>query len=108
MKLVESGVPKEKIALLAVPLIPLQIILPIAISRFTVGPRPLDVYLKAMPYRLVFGLFAAGLVWITPLFVQNGVIPISYIILLVGIYVLHQVIIFFLKRNLLFFYFQFI
>lgn len=49
--MVEAGVPKEKFALMAVPLIPLQIVLPLAISKYTAGARPLDVYLKAMPYR---------------------------------------------------------
>lgn len=51
LKLVERGVPKEKLALIAVPLVPLQIILPLVISKYTAGPRPMDVYLKAIPYR---------------------------------------------------------
>ncbi|KAF7992891.1 hypothetical protein HCN44_005235 [Aphidius gifuensis] len=91
LKLVDAGVPKEKVALLAVPLIPLQIVLPLAISRYTSGPRPMDVFLKAMPYRLLFGLLAALLVWVTPLFVQNGVVPIYYIFILLGIYVFYQI-----------------
>lgn len=91
LKLVDAGVPKEKVALLAVPLIPLQIVLPLAISRYTSGPRPMDVFLKAMPYRLLFGLLAALLVWVTPFFVQNGVVPVYYIFLLLGIYVFYQV-----------------
>lgn len=51
LKLVEAGIPKEKFALMAVPMIPLQILLPLAISKYTVGPRPMDVYIMAMPYR---------------------------------------------------------
>lgn len=51
LKLVEEGVPKEHLALLAVPMVPLQIILPLIISKYTSGPRPLDVFYKAMPYR---------------------------------------------------------
>jgi MFS transporter, PAT family, solute carrier family 33 (acetyl-CoA transportor), member 1 len=53
LKLVERGVPKEKLALIAVPLVPLQIILPLVISKYTAGPRPMDVYLKAIPYRYI-------------------------------------------------------
>jgi MFS transporter, PAT family, solute carrier family 33 (acetyl-CoA transportor), member 1 len=45
------GVPKAQLALLAVPLVPLQIILPLVISRWTTGPRPMDIFLKAIPYR---------------------------------------------------------
>ncbi|XP_043270716.1 acetyl-coenzyme A transporter 1 [Venturia canescens] len=91
LKLVEAGVPKEKLALMAVPLIPLQIVLPLAISRYTSGGRPLDVYLRAMPYRLVFGLFAALLVWITPSLLNNGQVPAYYFVILIAIYVVHQI-----------------
>lgn len=37
LKLVESGIPKEKLGLMAVPLIPLQIALPLVISKYTTG-----------------------------------------------------------------------
>lgn len=37
LKLVEYGIPKEKIALLSLPLVPIQILLPFLISRYTVG-----------------------------------------------------------------------
>lgn len=49
--MIEAGIPKEKIALMAVPLIPLQIVLPLFISKYTAGPKPMDIYLKAIPYR---------------------------------------------------------
>ncbi len=52
LKLVEAGVPKEQLALLAVPMVPLQILLPVIISKYTAGPRPLDVFYKAFPFRL--------------------------------------------------------
>lgn len=51
LKLVESGVHKENLALLAVPMVPLQIVLPWILSRITCGPRPLDLFTKAFPYR---------------------------------------------------------
>lgn len=51
LKLVEAGVPKEQMALLAVPMVPLQILLPVVISKYTAGPRPLDVFYKAFPFR---------------------------------------------------------
>lgn len=53
LKLVEAGVPKETMALLAVPMVPLQILLPLIISKYTAGPRPLDVFHKAFPFRLL-------------------------------------------------------
>ncbi|PBC27881.1 Acetyl-coenzyme A transporter [Apis cerana cerana] len=91
LKLVEAGIPKEKFALMAVPMIPLQILLPLAISKYTVGPRPMDVYIRAMPYRLAFGLVAAFLVWLTPYVVTGGQVPAYYFILLISLYMIHQI-----------------
>lgn len=51
LKLIESGLPKEQLALFAVPMVPVQIILPLMISKYTHGPQPMDVFLKAYPYR---------------------------------------------------------
>ncbi|XP_035734293.1 acetyl-coenzyme A transporter 1-like [Vespa mandarinia] len=91
LKLVEAGIPKEKFALMAVPMTPLQIFLPLAISKYTVGPRPMDIYMKAMPYRLAFGLIAACLVWITPYIINNGQVPMYYFIILIVLYLIHQI-----------------
>jgi len=51
LKMIDAGFPKEKLALMAVPLVPLQIVLPLAISKYTVGPRPMNIYISAFPYR---------------------------------------------------------
>ncbi|XP_050297241.1 acetyl-coenzyme A transporter 1 [Anthonomus grandis grandis] len=93
LKLVEAGIPKEKLGLMAIPLIPIQLALPVIISKYTTGPKPLDIFLKAIPYRLLFGIIAAFLVWITPTLVPNASLglPVSYVALLLGCYALHQV-----------------
>ncbi|KAG8225743.1 hypothetical protein J437_LFUL011999 [Ladona fulva] len=91
LKLVDAGIPKEELAMLVVPLVPLQIVMPLVISKYTAGPRPMDIYLKAVPYRLAFGLGAAFVVWITPTFVRNGTVPSYYYILLLGSFSFHQV-----------------
>jgi PAT family acetyl-CoA transporter-like MFS transporter 1 len=51
LKLIEKGVPKEKLALLAVPMVPIQVLLPILISKYTAGPKPMNIFLKAIPFR---------------------------------------------------------
>ncbi|KAJ7324655.1 hypothetical protein JRQ81_017675 [Phrynocephalus forsythii] len=91
LKLVEEGVPKEHLALLAVPMVPLQIILPLIISKYTAGPKPLNTFYKAMPFRLLFGLEFAFLVWWTPKVKYEGGFPIYYYIILLLSYALHQV-----------------
>jgi len=92
LKLVEAGVHKENLAMLAVPMVPLQIILPWVISRITCGPRPLDLLLKAYPFRLVFGLIFPLVVYWTPSFKSSdGTFPALYYLGLIIIYALHQI-----------------
>ncbi|KAJ6669422.1 hypothetical protein lerEdw1_008231, partial [Lerista edwardsae] len=91
LKLVEEGVPKEHLALLAVPMVPLQIILPLIISKYTAGPQPLNTFYKAMPFRLLFGLEFAFLVWWTPKIKYEGGFPIYYYIILLLSYAFHQI-----------------
>ncbi|XP_067405204.1 acetyl-coenzyme A transporter 1 [Emydura macquarii macquarii] len=91
LKLVEEGVPKEHLALLAVPMVPLQIILPLIISKYTAGPQPLNTFYKAMPFRLLLGLEFALLVWWTPKVQHEGGFPIYYYIVVLLSYALHQI-----------------
>ncbi|KAK0156298.1 Acetyl-coenzyme A transporter 1 [Merluccius polli] len=91
LKLVEAGVPKEQLALLAVPMVPLQILLPLIISKYTAGPRPLDIFYKAFPFRLLIGLGYALLVWWTPSVKQDGGFPVYYYAIVLLSYALHQV-----------------
>jgi MFS transporter, PAT family, solute carrier family 33 (acetyl-CoA transportor), member 1 len=51
IKLIEKGVAREKLGLLAIPLTPLQIILPLAISKYSNGPEPLTLLVRAIPLR---------------------------------------------------------
>ncbi|XP_063772185.1 acetyl-coenzyme A transporter 1 [Pseudophryne corroboree] len=91
LKLVERGVPKEHLALLAVPIVPLQILLPLIISKYTAGPKPLNIFHKAMPFRLIMGLEFAFLVWWTPKVSHDGGFPIYYYAALLLSYALHQI-----------------
>ncbi|XP_036818034.1 acetyl-coenzyme A transporter 1 isoform X2 [Oncorhynchus mykiss] len=100
LKLVEAGVPKEQLALLAVPMVPLQILLPLIISKYTAGPRPLDVFYKAFPFRLLIGLGYAVLVWWTPSLKQEGGFPLYYYTIVLFSYALHQVTLFTLSIHL--------
>lgn len=92
LKLIEAGLPKDKMALLAIPMVPLQIFLPLVVSKYTTGPKPMEVYIKAIPFRILFGLFAAGIVILAPYAIHsNGDVPVYvYIILLVN-YSFYQV-----------------
>lgn len=51
LKLLQAGLRRENLALLAIPMVPVQIMLPFMISKHTGGHRPLNVFFKAYPYR---------------------------------------------------------
>ena len=57
LELIERGVRKDTLALLAIPLIPLEIFLPFYISRYTTGTKPLNLFIKSHPFRLFHFLF---------------------------------------------------
>ncbi|XP_055608396.1 acetyl-coenzyme A transporter 1 [Uranotaenia lowii] len=91
LKLIDAGVPKDKLALLVVPLVPLQIILPLVISKYTTGPRPMEVYLRAIPYRIGMTVLAAAVVWFTPVMIYNNHVPYYYYMILLTNYGLYQI-----------------
>ncbi|XP_061637724.1 acetyl-coenzyme A transporter 1 isoform X2 [Phyllopteryx taeniolatus] len=91
LKLVEAGVPKAQLALLAVPVVPVQILLPVVISKYTAGSRPLDVFYKAFPLRLIIGLEFALLVWWTPSVKQEEGFSVYYYGVVLLSYAVHQV-----------------
>lgn len=95
LKFIEYGVPKDKIALLSIPLVPLQILLPFLISRFTNGPRPMTFYIKSFPFRLVMTVVIASFLYATPLMiVKDGsttTIPMYFYVMMVSIYMIYQI-----------------
>lgn len=92
LKLIEQGVPKDKLSMLAIPLIPMQIFLPLVISRYTGGARPLNIWIKSMAPRLLIGLAFAGIVYVTPTFQQeDGSFPLHFYAGIVFVYFLHQI-----------------
>jgi len=93
LKLIEKGIPKENLALMAIPLTPIQIILPLIISKYTAGPKPMNVWISAYIPRLIFGLLLAYSVYYIDMLpisqVQN--LPGSFYILLIITFVASQI-----------------
>jgi PAT family acetyl-CoA transporter-like MFS transporter 1 len=93
LKLIEAGVHKETLALLAIPLTPVQLVLPLIIARYTAGPKPMTkVWLRAYPVRIVFGLSFAWLVYYAGV-VKNpdGSFPVYFYALMMLIFLIHQI-----------------
>lgn len=92
LKLIDHGIPKDKLALLAIPLVPLQILLPLVISKHTTGKYPMNIYIKAIPFRLLLTLGIAMLVWSTPIILKGQTdIPIYYYVMILVIYSFYQI-----------------
>lgn len=92
LKLLEAGVHKENLALLAIPIVPVQVVLPFLISKHTGGRNPLDIFLTAYPIRLLFGLlFMFLLSWTYQVKGADGTFPAYYYAVIILVYALHQV-----------------
>ncbi|XP_070390208.1 acetyl-coenzyme A transporter 1-like isoform X3 [Dermacentor albipictus] len=91
LKLLQAGLRRENLALLAIPMVPVQIMLPFMISKHTGGHRPLNVFFKAYPYRLLLGLMFMVLLHWTYIKNTDGTFPIYYYTVIVVVYVVHQV-----------------
>ena len=58
LKMQEQGMPKEHAAALSLILTPVQIIIPMIVTKFTAGDRPLDLAVHAYLPRTVFAAFS--------------------------------------------------
>ena len=65
LKMIENGMPKENLAMMAIPMIPIQICLPLLISKYTAGPRPMRVWIQAFAPRVILGLVATWICYQT-------------------------------------------
>uniref|UniRef100_A0A2C9JR90 Acetyl-coenzyme A transporter 1 n=1 Tax=Biomphalaria glabrata TaxID=6526 RepID=A0A2C9JR90_BIOGL len=91
LKLIEAGLPKETLALFAVPIVPLQIVLPLVISKYTSGPKPMNIWLKAYPYRLMIGiLYCVVVYWASHVQTSPGEFPWYFYVVILSFYALHQ------------------
>ncbi|RCN47054.1 Acetyl-coenzyme A transporter 1 family protein [Ancylostoma caninum] len=92
LKLIGMGIPKDRLASFGLFLTPLQIMLPWMIGKWTAGPRPLNIFLLAYPYRLFVGGIFAALVYFTPSFkLETGKFSNTVYIVWIIAYILHQV-----------------
>ena len=53
-------------------MIPVKIGMTVVITKFTTGPRPMNVWLICFPFRLLLAMAMALLVYVTPMFKLEG------------------------------------
>lgn len=95
LKLIDYGIPKDKIALFSIPTAPVQILLPLFITSYTTGPKPLSFYYKMFPCRLVAMMITAIFLYCTPSMIDEAsTIPPYFYFILTIVLILEQVIFF--------------
>lgn len=87
----EIGVPKQHMAVISVIYLPVEVLLPFVISKFTSGPRPMTLWIYAYPVRLMLGLVYAVVTAIAPEpETLDAVPPMWYYVLAISVGVLHR------------------
>lgn len=93
LKLVDYGIPRDKIALFNIPSFIVQLALPIMVSKYTAGPYPMNFYFKAFPYRLILSVVIAAFVYATPKMLEGTIhdIPTYYYAAIMVIIFFYQI-----------------
>ncbi|VDN90936.1 unnamed protein product [Brugia pahangi] len=90
LKLISMGMPKDKLSSIALFLVPLQILLPWVVGKYIAGPRPLNIFLLAYPYRIFLSGVFATMIWCTPSLSSRDFPALLYAVWIVA-YCFHQV-----------------
>ena len=88
LKLLEAGLTRDRMAMLAIPLTPVQLLLPLAISHISSGPSPLIAAVNSTFYRTIICCAFPCLVYWTHSF--GGEFPFYYYLVVVLVYCCHQ------------------
>ncbi|XP_060878679.1 acetyl-coenzyme A transporter 1-like [Metopolophium dirhodum] len=94
LKLIDAGVPKETITVIKTTILVVKMISPLAVAKYTSGPKPMNVYLTSTLIRLLWDISVFALIYYTPqLISKNGLvnIPIYYYGLLLFILSIHDI-----------------
>ncbi|XP_025406915.1 acetyl-coenzyme A transporter 1-like isoform X2 [Sipha flava] len=94
LKLIDAGVSKDDIVFLNSSLHLIKIIVPLVVAKYTSGPKPMNVYLKATFIKLFWNLAFIVLIYYTPSIIQinNEVnIPKYYYVILLFIFAIQEI-----------------
>ncbi|RNA14150.1 acetyl-coenzyme A transporter 1 [Brachionus plicatilis] len=104
LKLIESGVPREKLGLLAVPLTPLQVLLPFTISKFVSHSNPFEYLGKAYFVRIVLSLVFAGWVFVSPTFKNADGYSLNFFLVCILLQAIHSTVLYSIHMPIMYFF----
>ncbi|VDM91885.1 unnamed protein product, partial [Onchocerca ochengi] len=105
LKLISLGMPKDKLSSISLFLTPLQILLPWIVSKYITGPRPLNIFLLAYPYRIFLSGVFAAMIWFTPSLTSREFPTLLYIAWIIA-YCFHQIAIYSMFMSIMAFFAQ--
>ncbi|XP_060851373.1 acetyl-coenzyme A transporter 1-like [Rhopalosiphum padi] len=94
LKLIETGVPKDNIMVINSSTYIVNIITPIIISKYTSGPKPMSVFLKVTPARLLWNITFVIFIYYTTKFLttyENIGFPIYYYAVLAILFIINNI-----------------
>lgn len=93
LKLVDYGIPREKLALVYVFIFPIEIVISFLMTKYTTGPQPLNIFIKFVPLSLLLTITMLTFVWITPYMLKDNLnnIPVHYYVVYILIQGSYQV-----------------
>lgn len=105
LKLIDAGVPKEKLGLLAIPLTPLQVLLPFFISKIVTHSNPFQHFAKSYFMRLILILVYCAWVYVTPMFKdENQTYSTSFYIICILLQALHSTVLYSIHMPIMYFF----
>lgn len=91
LELNEVGVRQDVLALMSAMYVPVEILTPVIVSRWTAGSRPLDVVVGAFPYRVAAGLVTAGLTAMAPEKDEDNGMPMWFLVAVVVLGIVRRI-----------------
>lgn len=94
LKLIDAGISKDDIMITVTGMYAVKFIMPIFVSKYITGPKPMDLYLTMTPIRLIWSITYMVLIYYTPSLINNNgdiKVPIYYYFSLASIFAVNEI-----------------
>ncbi|VVC28216.1 Hypothetical protein CINCED_3A007453 [Cinara cedri] len=72
LKIMDAGVSKEDITVIAMFIDMIQIVIPFFITKYISGPKPMSLYMNILPIKLLWSIVYASFIYYTPVLIQKN------------------------------------
>ncbi|XP_026808439.1 acetyl-coenzyme A transporter 1-like [Rhopalosiphum maidis] len=107
LKLIDAGVSKENIMIITSALYIIKLIMPIFVSKYVTGPKPMSYFLKITPFRLLWCISYVVLIYYTPSLIRKDglvAVPIYYNFIMGLVLISNEMLSFFMLLTLFAFF----